>query len=87
MPNGEKAHFGRKNQIWQLTNNKGMRQAKQEGITWDLDPIPCAMETDAVTQARMMIREDSVMTIHFRDGSSYCQHADATIIKTNADGS
>jgi hypothetical protein len=55
-----------------MTNNKGMRRCKKDGIEWDIESIPCAMETDAVTQARMMIREDNVMTIKYRDGSVYC---------------
>jgi len=49
--------------LWTITNNKGKRVAKQGGISWDLEPIPCATETDAVTNAKMMIREDKVMTI------------------------
>lgn len=49
--------------MWIITNNKGRRVAKKAGIEWDLDAIPCATETDAVTNARMMIREDKVMTI------------------------
>jgi hypothetical protein len=58
--------------MWVITNNKGMRVAKKGGVQWDLEPIPCAYETDAVTQATMMIREDKVMTIRFKDGSFYC---------------
>lgn len=49
--------------MWVITNNKGRRVAKKSGISWDLERIPCATETDAVTKAKMMIREDKVMTI------------------------
>lgn len=48
-----------------LTNNKGMRRMQKDGVQWDISPIPCAIETDAVTNARMMIREDNVVTIHY----------------------
>ena len=58
--------------MWTITNNKGLRKACKNGIFWDLDPIPCAFETDAVTNAKMMIREDKVMIIKFKDGSLYC---------------
>ena len=49
--------------MWTITNIKGRRQAYKSGVKWDIDPIPCATETDAVSNARMMIREDKVMTI------------------------
>lgn len=71
--------------MWTITNNKGLRKACKSGIFWDIDPIPCGCETDAVTNAKMMIREDKVMTIRFKDGSLYCQHADGTVMKTSAD--
>ena len=86
FPHGEIARFDKKEMMWVITNNKGKRVAKKSGISWDLDPIPCAAETDAVTNATMMIREDKVMTIRFKDGSLYCQHADGTLMKTSADG-
>lgn len=63
FPNGITASFSKADMMWIVTNNKGRRVAKKSGVSWDLDPIPCAVETDAVTQARMMIREDKVMTI------------------------
>lgn len=73
--------------MWVVTNNKGMRQAKKDGQAWDISPIPCAIEKDAVTEARMMIREDNVVTITYKDGSTYCQHEDGTQMKINADQS
>lgn len=63
FPNGITAHFNKQDMMWVVTNNKGKRVAKKAGISWDLDPIPCATETDAVTNAKMTIREDKVMTI------------------------
>ena len=71
-PNGYKAYFDRANQTWIVTNNKGMRRAAKDNVEWDLEAIPCATETDAVTNAKMMIREDNVMTIEYVDGSFYC---------------
>jgi hypothetical protein len=61
--NGYKANFNRKDMSWIITNNKGMRRALKDGAQWDIDAIPCAIETDAVTNAKMLIREDNVMTI------------------------
>lgn len=84
-PNGYKSYFDRENMTWTVTNNKGMRRVLKDGVQWDLDSIPCATETDAVTNAKMMIREDNVITIQFQDGSFYCQHADGTQMRTNAD--
>lgn len=86
FPTGVRAVFTKKDMTWVVTNNKGLRRAKKAGIEWDLEPIPCAYETDAVTHARMMLRDDKVLTIEFADGSLFCQHADGTLMKTSADG-
>ena len=83
FPSGVRAVFTKSDMTWVITNNKGMRRAKKGGVEWDLEPIPCAYETDAVTNARMMIRDDKVVTIEFADGSLFCQHADGTLMKTN----
>lgn len=63
FPNGVVAKFDKAQMMWTITNNKGRRTSYKNGIRWDIDPIPCATETDAVTNAKMMIREDKVMTI------------------------
>ena len=85
-PSGVRAHFSKADMTWVITNNKGLRRAKKAGVEWDLEPIPCAYETDSVTNARMMIRDDKVLTIEFADGSLFCQHADGTLIRTSSDG-
>jgi len=87
FPTGVKAVFTKSDMTWVVTNNKGFRRAKKAGVEWDLEPIPCAFETDEVTSARMMLRDDKVMTIQFADGSLFCQHEDGTLMKTNAEGS
>lgn len=43
------------------------------------------METDAVTGAKMMIREDDIVSVVYKDGSMYCQHRDGTKFHTSAD--
>lgn len=86
FPQGDRGFFSKKDMTWVITNNKGCRVAKKSGVEWDLEPIPCAYETDSVTNARMMIRDDKVMTIEFADGSLFCQHADGTLMMTSADG-
>jgi hypothetical protein len=72
FPSGIKSYFDRKNMMWIVTNNKGRRTATKDGVSWDIESLPCATETDAVSYAKMMIREDNVMTIEFKDGSFYC---------------
>jgi len=72
FPHGEFAYFNKKEMMWTVTNNKGRRRATKSGVTWDLESIPSATETDAVSNAKMTIREDKVMTIYFKDGSLYC---------------
>jgi len=76
--NGNRAEFLREDKLWVVTNNKGRRRARKENVEWDLESIPCAYETDAVSYARVMFREDNVMTIRFKDNSFYAQFADGT---------
>ena len=71
-PNGLRANFSKKEMEWVVTNNKGRRRAFKDDQYRDLEPIPCATETDAVTLAQMMIREDNVTTVTYRDGSLFC---------------
>jgi hypothetical protein len=87
FPSGVKAVFTKKTMTWTVTNNKGYCTAKKAGVQWDLDRVPCAYETDPVTGARMMIREDKVVTIEYQDGSLLCQHSDGTLMRTSADRS
>ena len=63
---------------WIVTNNKGKRRSFKDNVNRDLEPIPCATETDAVTNAQMMIREDDVCSVTYKDGSLFVQHADGT---------
>lgn len=72
---------------WIVTNNKGKRRSFKDNVNRDMDPIPCATETDAVTNAKMMIREDDVCSVTYKDGSLFVQHADGTQMHTSADGS
>jgi len=57
---------------WIVTNNKGMRRSHKDGVSFDMDRIPCATETDAVSNATMMIREDNVIAIRYYDGAVFC---------------
>ena len=85
-PDGVVAYFSKKNMEWIVTNNKGKRRSYKDNFNKDLAPIPCATETDAVTKARMMIREDNLCTVTYQDGSLFVQHADGTQMHTSADG-
>ena len=72
FPDGVRATFSKKNSEWIITNNKGCRQVFCDDQTRDLEPLPCATETDALTEACMMIREDNVCTVTYKDGSVFC---------------
>lgn len=86
-PDGVAAYFSKQNMEWIVTNNKGKRRSLKDNLQRDLAPIPCATETDAVTNAQMMIREDNVCTVAYRDGSLFVQHNDGTQMHTSADRS
>jgi len=85
-PDGVVAHFSKQNMEWIVTNNKGKRVSYKDNLYKDMSPIPCATETDAVTNAQMMIREDNVCTVTYKDGSRFVQHADGTQMHMSADG-
>lgn len=85
--NGERAYFNRQHLLWIVTNKKGMQRAKRDGVEWDLEKIPTATETDAVTGAKTTIREDNVASIEYLDGREYLQFPDGTqMIITERDG-
>ena len=52
-----------------------------------MEEVPTAVETDQETGAKMMIREDGVLSVTYADGSVYCHHQDGTKIHTTADRS
>ena len=85
-PDGVVARFSKSNMEWIVTNNKGKRVSYKDNVHRDLPAIPCAFETDAVTNAKMMIREDDVCSVRYVDGSLYVQHSDGTQMHTSADG-
>jgi len=87
FPDGSRAAFSKANKEWKVVNAKGKVRACKDGVSRNLDSIPTATETDAVTGARMTIREDNVVTVTYKDGSFYCQHEDGTKIFTKGDGS
>jgi hypothetical protein len=37
-----------------------------------LEPIPAAVETDALTGAKMLIREDEIIVVTYKDNSVFC---------------
>jgi len=72
FPDGHFAVFSRENLEWTVTNNKGMQRKFKDGVFQDIQSIPCAVETDSVTGAKMMIREDEIVSVVYKDGSRYC---------------
>lgn len=69
FPDGVHAAFSRNKLEWIVTNNKGMQRRFKDGVYTDLQSIPCAVETDAVTGAKMLIREDEIISVTYKDGS------------------
>lgn len=87
FPDGVVANFSKKKLEWILINNLGKRRQFKDGIYRDLEQIPTAVETDQNSGAKMMIREDGIVTVTYLDGSVYCHHKDGTKMHTSADGS
>lgn len=87
FPDGTRGFFSKANKEWKVVNAKGKVRCSKEGVSRNMDSIPCATETDAVTGARMTIREDNVVLVTYKDGSVFCQHEDGTKIFTKGDGS
>ena len=86
--NGNTSYFNAENQLWNIVNNKGMRRVKTRDslIQCEIESIPCATKTDPDSGARVMIREDSTVSITYADGKLFTQHCDGTKILTSADG-
>lgn len=80
---GVKAEFNKKRLEWIITNNLGKRRHFRNGVSTDMEYLPTAVETDQNTGARMMIREDGVVTVKYQDGSLFCQHKDGTKMHTS----
>ena len=85
-PNGEHAHFSRKELKWTITNDKGFRREYKDGVCKDLPKINCLNQTDQKTGVVTKVREDKVVLIRYEDGNLYCQHADGTQIFSQDDG-
>lgn len=86
FPNGDFATFDRSNLQWTLTNQKGLRRSFKDGKYTDLTAINCLKQTDPSTCVVTKMRADQVITIEYKDGSFYCQHADGTQMYTEAKG-
>jgi hypothetical protein len=87
--NGNFAEFNPKNQQWTSTNNLGKRRGRKvkDGQDFDVEPkIPCNVSVDPETSARIMIREDFVLSITYTNGSVFTQHHDGTKFLVSADG-
>lgn len=86
--NGNFSSYCPKSQLWTSTNNKGMRRSHQgEDLIFDIAPIPCAIETCAITGARVMFRDDDVINIEYVEGGFYTVHKDGTKFFTNQENS
>ena len=81
-PDGNTALFRRQTNSWLITNNKGKRRLRhvESGREEDFSSIPCAHKTDPESLAKVMIREDNVISIAYADSSVLTLHADGTKI-------
>ena len=82
--NGNYSEF--RNGLWVGTNNKGCRRGRKTKDDYEfvLDPIPCAHRTDPESLAKIMMRDDNVMTIRYVDGTLLTKHKEGTRIRTVA---
>lgn len=86
--NGNFSSYCPETGFWTSINNKGMRRRHySEGAVFDIEPISCAIETCAITGARVMFRDDDVIMIEYSEGGSYTVHKDGTKFFTNQEGS
>jgi len=85
-PNGDFATFNRHTMTWVITNTKGFRRQYKDGVYSQLSRVNCLSQTDAKTGIVTTVREDNVVSIHYPEGNTYCQHADGTQIFSQEDG-
>lgn len=87
--NGNFSVYDPETDLWTITNNFGKRRCKRHsnGDTFDIEPIPAAVETCAETYAQVLFKEDNVISILYPNGTRYTIHHDGTQIITNGDES
>ena len=85
--NGNFSQYDPATDLWTITNNNGKRRCKRQstGEVYDIDPIPAAVETCAETSAKVLFKEDNVISILYQNGTRYTIHHDGTKILTNYD--
>ena len=85
--NGNFSEYDPKTDLWTITNNSGKRRCKRQsdGYEYDIDQIPAAIETCAVTNAKVLFKEDNVTSVLYPDGTRYTVHNDGTKIISNPD--
>jgi hypothetical protein len=85
--NGNFSQYDPATDLWTITNNEGKRRCKRQsnGETFDIDPIPAAIETCAETSAQVLFKEDNVISILYPNGVRYTVHHEGTKIITNHD--
>lgn len=85
--NGNFSQYDPKTDLWTITNNSGKRRCKRQsdGYEYDIDAIPAAIETCAETDAKVLFKEDNVISVLYPNGTRYTVHHDGTKILTNHD--
>ena len=83
--NGNFSRYDPATDLWTITNNNGKRRCKRQNTdeAYDIDPIPVAVETCAETSAKVLFKEDNVISILYENGTRYTIHHDGTKILTN----
>lgn len=85
--NGNFSQYDPSTDLWTVTNNQGKRRCKRQsdGYEYDIEPIPAAIETCAETNAKVLFKEDNVISVLYPNGTRYTVHHDGTKILTNSD--
>ena len=85
--NGNFSEYNPETDLWTITNNSGKRRCKRQsdGYEYDIEAIPAAIETCGETNAKVLFKEDKVISVLYPDGSRYTVHHDGTKILTNPD--
>ena len=94
--NGNFAVYDPNTDLWTTTNNKGMRRTKRQsdGDENEIEAINSCMShlleadmyTKEETDARVLFKEDNVISVLFPNGARYTAHHDGTKIISNHDG-
>jgi hypothetical protein len=71
----------------QITVVDADENRQRDGYEFDIEPIPAAIQTCSETSAKVLFKEDNVISVLYPNGTRYTVHHDGTKIITNYDHS